>query len=534
MNSLKLFLLFMLGAQTVLAQSQPQKSAQNNDTTSFQSQYIDAKARQELLQNVDIKSVLQGGHEGNGGDPQEMNFRDIAINIQAWIQSGNADQLQMPKGLTIEAYKTKMNQALKNYHISFTTSVVYVDGAEKTCKNIHDGRGDGEITCNERRYRDASINERYRLVHHEFAGLAGLEVNQNQDSDYQISDQISGYLKNETVLRLPVVPAFAKMTLKSVSGASNVDFTRGTLPIVYGGFVGTCSNPDGTHTCDTCSINTTSFQPCSFASVYEDLNLVFTFKSAHSFKDAIVVMSDGTNTYTPARIPTAHNYAANSPITVTIPWSSICAFNSNSCTGGADGSITSLTMTFTVISETTGAKDSMTVNMVFRYVDATATSSTEFYTPCTSTNANDVTSDGACGFTIFPGNKAAYITELDYASTYPVVSGNGDGSTFYDGIVVWRSQPQGNQSTTNNVANDIASIASITTASPYTIINIDNTKPQPILKNSRIDGLKNNSRYCFAIGNRDLTGIISNMTPVTNPSFITSSNADNYCIGGVH
>lgn len=40
---------------------------------------------------------------------------------------------------------------------------------------------------------------------YEFAGLAGLEKNNGQDSDYRISSQLSGYLRDEVVKRLPVV-----------------------------------------------------------------------------------------------------------------------------------------------------------------------------------------------------------------------------------------------------------------------------------------------------------------------------------------
>jgi hypothetical protein len=44
------------------------------------------------------------------------------------------------------------------------------------------------------------------LVHHEYAGLAGFEVNSGEDSIYPISNQIAGYLEDHVVKKLVVRP----------------------------------------------------------------------------------------------------------------------------------------------------------------------------------------------------------------------------------------------------------------------------------------------------------------------------------------
>lgn len=144
----------------------------------------------------------------NGGDPNEPIFKEIATNIQQWIMVGNADSLRLPQKISLDAYKSKMLEALGNYSISFTTNKVTVGNYEKTCANSIDASGKRNIICNSDRFASAhknNINYIYRTIHHEFAGLAGLEPNSGEDSNYTISEQISGYLNWEYVKRLPVV-----------------------------------------------------------------------------------------------------------------------------------------------------------------------------------------------------------------------------------------------------------------------------------------------------------------------------------------
>lgn len=144
----------------------------------------------------------------NGGDPSEPAFIDIAGNIAEWIRSGNADTLKLPENISLSFYKSKMLMALGSYHISFTPDRIFVGRAEKTCQNFLDEAGEFQIVCNIGRFSEGlknDINDIYRTIHHEFAGLSGLEVNTGQDSDYRISDQISGYLRDEVVKRLPVM-----------------------------------------------------------------------------------------------------------------------------------------------------------------------------------------------------------------------------------------------------------------------------------------------------------------------------------------
>jgi hypothetical protein len=81
-----------------------------------------------------------------------------------------------------------------------------VGEAEKTCKNFIGRQGLARIECNTKRFLETDESDQYILVHHEFAGLAGLEVNQGEDSDYQISNQIAAFLEDQVTKKLVIKP----------------------------------------------------------------------------------------------------------------------------------------------------------------------------------------------------------------------------------------------------------------------------------------------------------------------------------------
>jgi len=354
------------------------------------------------------------------------------------------------------------------------------------------------------------------------------------------------------ILVMTVSPlASATMTLTGYTGYSNIDMTNPALPIIYGGFVGTCTagQMDGANACNSCA-NATGFTPCSFSSVYENLNLILTFQSTQAFNLATITVEDsGGGTYSlPAVTPTS--YSANASIPVTIPWSAICSSGTNStaCTGGTDGTVVNLTLTVTITSTaattgtttttTTATTDTMQLNLVFRYVNDQLGTSNQYYTPpatgtfCSDQLIDSTGGDGMCGFTLFPGDEKAYVTNVSYAAGYPTVS----GGTTYSGVVFfYMPASEGDESTNYNPANDVATLGTITSASAHTVISIDNTQVPPVLGDDRIQGLNNNARYCFAMGNQDLTTIISNMTPLPGTqspaaaTAITTSNAYDFC-----
>lgn len=159
-----------------------------------------------LVSSVSLPSWA--GTELHGGDPIELQFQEVATNIGQWIESGNADALEMPDAISLDAYKQRMLRTLEGYRISFTEDSVVVEGAQKVCQNSGPSSQPGKILCNRKAFvaLKSDSAQLYQLVHHEIAGLSGIELGLGANSDYFISRQISDYLRDEVVKRLPVLP----------------------------------------------------------------------------------------------------------------------------------------------------------------------------------------------------------------------------------------------------------------------------------------------------------------------------------------
>jgi Fe2+ transport system protein FeoA len=149
--------------------------------------------------------AANGGREaGNGGDICEDRFETVRDDIASWISQGGGEGLTLPVGVSLDQYNESMLMEIKDAKISCTTEILRVDGAEKTCENHFDSKKVPKIVCNMARFMATPEADQYVLVHHEYAGLAGLEVNRGPASQYQISNQISEYLVDEVEKKLAV------------------------------------------------------------------------------------------------------------------------------------------------------------------------------------------------------------------------------------------------------------------------------------------------------------------------------------------
>ena len=110
----------------------------------------------------------------------------------------------LSNGLTSEEYKSKMLEAIEgNPIIKCQTEELLFGSAEKTCLNTTNN-GNAEIVCNLDRIESSNIEEKYRIIHHEIAGLAGIEVNETESSDYFYSNQITANLEEQLVKKLAI------------------------------------------------------------------------------------------------------------------------------------------------------------------------------------------------------------------------------------------------------------------------------------------------------------------------------------------
>ena len=63
------------------------------------------------------------------------------------------------------------------------------------------------MICDRGLLLDATDTDQYILIHHEYAGLAGIEVSAGDVSTYPVSNQIGGYLANQVVKKLVIRPS---------------------------------------------------------------------------------------------------------------------------------------------------------------------------------------------------------------------------------------------------------------------------------------------------------------------------------------
>ncbi|WP_408098900.1 hypothetical protein ACJVC5_08270 [Peredibacter sp. HCB2-198] len=149
-----------------------------------------------------------GGESGGGGDSLEERVNDIRADILKWIKAGGSRSLKLPTDVTHEDYVSLMTDILQPQKvvIGFEEADINVGGVPKTCRGfVSKENSRPHILCNISRFKGTSESGQYRLIHHEYAGLVRLERNDGAASDYEISSQITDYLRVQTVLRLSVL-----------------------------------------------------------------------------------------------------------------------------------------------------------------------------------------------------------------------------------------------------------------------------------------------------------------------------------------
>lgn len=155
---------------------------------------------------------------GNGGDICEKSFLTVRDDISSWIGKGGSAGLEFPSEISQERYDTGMLQMMRKASVSCTTEAVLIGAAEKTCKNFEDENGDTRVLCNVKRFLETSASDQYVLVHHEYAGLAGIEVNAGEESRYSLSKQISGFLENQVIKKLAISRPISLTRYCSIDG----------------------------------------------------------------------------------------------------------------------------------------------------------------------------------------------------------------------------------------------------------------------------------------------------------------------------
>lgn len=152
--------------------------------------------------------AAQGHDQGGGGDLCEDRIKIIRDDFKQWIANGGPEGLSLPEDVTVQQYSDSMLQQMAGTKIRCVAEgdkgyPVVVHGAAKTCRFDISGN-QKMITCDFTKFQSMDDSDQYVLIHHEYAGLAGLEVPDKEDSVYTLSNQISGYLENQIVKKLVV------------------------------------------------------------------------------------------------------------------------------------------------------------------------------------------------------------------------------------------------------------------------------------------------------------------------------------------
>jgi hypothetical protein len=170
-----------------------------------------------LIMSLIIGSILPtvsfagGSSVRGGGDPCEDRIQDIGADLKSWIVKGGAAGLKLPAALTANKYADNMLSKIDSAKIQCVGPgdkdfPIQVQGTAKVCR-FDKGFMKSRITCDYSKFQALNDSEQYVLVHHEYAGLAGIENPNGDESTYTISNQITAYLEDQVIKRLAVKPS---------------------------------------------------------------------------------------------------------------------------------------------------------------------------------------------------------------------------------------------------------------------------------------------------------------------------------------
>ncbi|MEN0058499.1 MAG: CFI-box-CTERM domain-containing protein [Bdellovibrio sp.] len=302
--------------------------------------------------------------------------------------------------------------------------------------------------------------------------------------------------------------AQAALTALSIAGASATDSSEVTKPIIYAGFTTGCTS-DGasnTTTCNSCTgaeNNSSKLWTCNYQNAYPNLKLVITLQSDSSGQlasNAYMKLDDNT-------VGATFTYSGNI-LTAQVTWSELCAEGGyTSCTGNGSFQGT-LTVGFTASGTTTAE------SMTFKIIARVATDGSDWaYADCMPRDTDNdgvvedataITGSGFCHFEAYRGDEKIYADNLYVSDTsYPASTAS---SVDYSGVVFFYEA-------VNDGESESDALARLSNSSASYVIST-NTASTPPLADNRITGLTNGVKYCMAMANQDLTGVISYFTPL--------------------
>lgn len=142
--------------------------------------------------------AFAGNGTSGGGDVCEQKIQFVRDSLKSWINKGGPRTLNFTSPVTIESYSSQMKTELEQAKIRCVKAgdngyPVQVNNTPKVCR-FDKSATDSVITCDFASFagnNPISLNDQFTLIHHEYAGLAGLENPSEESSSYWLSSQIT-------------------------------------------------------------------------------------------------------------------------------------------------------------------------------------------------------------------------------------------------------------------------------------------------------------------------------------------------------
>lgn len=155
---------------------------------------------------ISFSAQASNGGRG-GGDLCEDQIGLIRADLKNWINAGGSEGLSLT-GVTAGEYSKVMVEKIDSTKVRCVSEgdnfyPVQIDGTPKVCRFDFDEH-ESWITCDANKFMSDTASDQYVLIHHEYAGLAGLENPNGDQSKYFISNQISSFLTSTIAKKLYV------------------------------------------------------------------------------------------------------------------------------------------------------------------------------------------------------------------------------------------------------------------------------------------------------------------------------------------
>lgn len=168
------------------------------------------KKNNKLMEMMAVAVMMAGGLSqlasaqpaekiGNGGKGYEAEFAGFKSEVLNWTKKTELKDLNL-NGIAADQLVATLNS--QKVVVSFVDQDLYVGSKRRTCKNYP---SESLIECQKSAWTTENTKTKYFLVFHELLGLAGVETNIGEESDYQISGQIRDFIEAKTMYSLSPV-----------------------------------------------------------------------------------------------------------------------------------------------------------------------------------------------------------------------------------------------------------------------------------------------------------------------------------------